>query len=39
MGEKGRACVQARYDRRRLADEYLEILRETVEEKHRERAA
>jgi colanic acid biosynthesis glycosyl transferase WcaI len=30
MGEKGRAFVEAHYDRRKLADEYLEILERTI---------
>ena len=38
MGEKGRAIVEARYDRRRLADAYLEILRAAIAEKGREAA-
>jgi len=33
MGEKGRALVEARFDRRRLADDYLEILRAAIVDK------
>jgi glycosyltransferase involved in cell wall biosynthesis len=39
MGEKGRAHVEARYDRRRLADDYLEILAAAIAENSGEKAA
>ncbi len=39
MGEKGRAHVEAHYDRRRLADDYLEILRAAIAKGAGEKAA
>ena len=33
MGKKGRAFVEARYDRRKLADAYVDILEKAILEK------